>query len=128
MEKRLYQIVLWGSEDSRECRMMLTDEEADILCRLEDELHPLKGYVPHIYVVDVEKSQEEARKYEARIAAERKQKIDHALGLDQPFKTAMAAAFEKATKKGEKSSLFFYLFSMYLLKFTVKSRILGIYY
>ena len=60
MEKRLYHICLWGSEDSRDCNIMLTEEEANILCRLEDELYPLKGYVPHIYVVDVEKSEEEA--------------------------------------------------------------------
>ena len=98
MEKRLYQIVLWGSEDSRDCRMMLTEEEADILCRLEDALHPLKGYVPHIYVVDVEKSQEEARKLEEKKAAERKAKLEHAMGLDQPTETAMAAAFRKAKK------------------------------
>ena len=98
MEKRLYQIVLWGSEDSRDCKMMLTEEEADILCRLEDELHPLNGYVPHIYVVDVEKSEEEARKLEEKKAAERKAKLEHAMGLDQPFKTAMAAAFRKAKK------------------------------
>ena len=60
MEKRLYHICLWGSEDSRDCGMMLTEEEADILCRLEDALYPSKGYVPHIYVVDVEKPEEEA--------------------------------------------------------------------
>ena len=98
MEKRLYQIVLWGSEDSRDCRIMLTEEEADILCRLEDTLHPLKGYVPHIYVVDVEKSQEEARKLEEKKAAEAKAKLEHAMGLDRPTETAMAAAFRKAKK------------------------------
>lgn len=101
MEKRLYQIILWGSEDSRDCSMLLTEEEADILCRLEDELHPLKGYVPHIYVVDVEKTQEEIKKQQELKAAEQKAKLDHAMGLDQPFKTAMAAAFEKAMEKGE---------------------------
>lgn len=100
MEKRLYHICLWGSEDSRDCSMMLTAEEADILCRLEDELYPLKGYVPHIYVVDVEKSEEEARKQEEKIAAERKRKIDKACGLDRPLKTAMAAAFERAYGEG----------------------------
>ncbi len=100
MEKRLYHICLWGSEDSRDCSIMLTEEEANILCRLEDELHPLKGYVPHIVVVDIEKSEEEARKYQAEKAAERKAKLEHAMGLDQPFKTAMAAAFEKAMEKG----------------------------
>ena len=99
MEKRLYQIILWGSEDSRECRMMLTEEEADILCRLEDELHPLKGYVPHIYVVDVEKSEEEARKLEEKKAAEAKAKLEHAMGFDQPTETAMQAAFKKAKSK-----------------------------
>ena len=52
--------------------MMLTAEEADILCRLEDELHPLKGYVPHIVVVDIEKSEEEARKLQEKKAAEEK--------------------------------------------------------
>ena len=80
--------------------MMLTEEEADILCRLEDELHPLKGYVPHIVVVDIEKSEEEARKFAEKKAAEAKAKLEHAMGLDQPFKTAMAAAFEKAMEKG----------------------------
>ena len=99
MEKRLYQIILWGSEDSRECRMMLTEEEADILCRLEDELHPLKGYVPHIVVVDIEKSEEEARKLEEKKAAEAKAKLDHAMGLDRTFETSMAAAFRKAKSK-----------------------------
>ena len=101
MEKRLYHICLWGSEDSRDCRMMLTEAEADVLCRLEDELYPLKGYVPHIYVIDIEKSQEEARKQEEKIAAERKRKIDKACGLDRPLKTAMAAAFERAMERGE---------------------------
>lgn len=99
MGKRLYQIILWGSEDSRECRMMLTAEEADILCRLEDELHPLKGYVPHIVVVDIEKSEEEARKLEEKKAAEAKAKLDHAMGLDRTFETSMAAAFRKAKSK-----------------------------
>ena len=101
MEKRLYHICLWGSEDSRDCSIMLTEEEANILCRLEDELHPLKGYVPHIYVVDVEKSEEEARKHMETVAAERKRKIDKACGLDRPLKTAMAAAFERAMERGE---------------------------
>ena len=99
MEKRLYHICLWGSEDSRDCSMMLTEEEADILCRLEDELHPLKGYIPHIYVVDVEKSEEEARKLEEKKAAERKAKLDHVIGLDQTFESPMAAAFRKAKSK-----------------------------
>ena len=98
MEKRLYHICLWGSEDSRDCRIMLTEEEANILCRLEDELYPLKGYVPHIYVVDVEKSEEEARKLEEKKAAEAKAKLEHAMGLDRPTETAMAAAFRKAKK------------------------------
>ena len=101
MEKRLYQIILWGSEDSRDCSMLLTEEEVDILCRLEDELHPLKGYVPHLYVVDVEKTQEEIKKQQAKKAAERKAKLDHAMGLDMHFKTAMAAAFERAMEKGD---------------------------
>ena len=96
MEKRLYHICLWGSEDSRDCSMMLTAEEADILCRLEDALEPNEGYVPHIYVVDVEKSEEEARKLEEKKAAEAKAKLEHAMGLDRPLKTAMKAAFEKA--------------------------------
>ena len=99
MEKRLYHITLWGSEDSRDCRMMLTEEEANILCRLEDELHPLKGYVPHIYVVDVEKTQEEAQKLKEKKAAEAKAKLEHAMGLDQTFETPMQAAFKKAKAK-----------------------------
>ena len=99
MEKRLYHICLWGSEDSRDCSMMLTAEEADILCRLEDALHPLKGYVPHIYVMDVEKSEEEAKKLEEKKAAEAKAKLEHAMGLDQHTETAMQAAFKKAKFK-----------------------------
>lgn len=99
MEKRLYHICLWGSEDSRDCNIMLTEEEADILCRLEDELHPLKGYVPHIIVVDIEKSEEEARKFAEKKAAEAKAKLEHAMGLDQHTETAMAAAFRKAKSK-----------------------------
>ena len=99
MEKRLYHICLWGSEDSRDCNIMLTEEEANILCRLEDELYPLKGYVPHIYVVDVEKSEEEARKLEEKKASERKAKLEHAMGLDQHTESAMAAAFRKAKSK-----------------------------
>ena len=109
MEKRLYQIILWGSENSRECHMMLTEEEADILCRLEDELHPLKGYVPHIVVVDIEKSEEEARKLEEKRAAEAKQKMEEeramllkSLGIANNFhKTAMQMAFEMAKAKKE---------------------------
>lgn len=109
MEKRLYHICLWGSEDSRDCSMMLTEEEADILCRLEDELHPLNGYVPHIYVVDVEKSEEEARKLEEKKAAEAKQKMEEeraellkSLGIADNFhKTAMQMAFEMAKAKKE---------------------------
>ena len=99
MEKRLYHICLLGSEDSRDCRMMLTEEEADILCRLEDELYPPKGYVPHIYVVDVEKSEEEARQLEEKRAAEAKARLEHAMGLDQVFESPMAAAFRKANSK-----------------------------
>ena len=99
MEKRLYHICLWGSENSRDCNIMLTEEEANILCCLEDELHPLDGYVPHIYVVDVEKSEEEARNLEEKKAAEAKAKLEHAMGLDQPTETAMQAAFKKAKSK-----------------------------
>ena len=112
MEKRLYHITFWGSEDSRDCSMILTEEEADLLCRLEDELHPLKGYVPHIYVVDVEKSQEEARKQEEvrkeeawkleeAKKEETKKQLEHAMGLDKKYKSAMELAFEKAKKSTE---------------------------
>ena len=79
--------------------MMLTAEGADILCHLEDDLHPLKGYVPHIVVVDIENSEEEARKLEEKKAAEAKSKLDHAMGLDRTFETSMAAAFRKAKSK-----------------------------
>ena len=96
MEKKLYNVTLWGSEDSRTVSIMLTEAEADVLCRLEDALEPHLGYVPHIYVTDVEKSQEEARKHMEAVATERKRKIDKACGLDRPLKTAMKAAFEKA--------------------------------
>ena len=72
-----------------------------------------RGYVPHIYVVDVEKSEEEARKLEEKKAAERKAKLEHAMGLDQPTETAMAAAFRKA-KKGWEITLSFLYISMYL--------------
>ena len=94
MEKRLYHICLWGSEDSRDCSIMLTEEEANILCRLEDELHPLKGYVPHIYVVDVEKSEEEARKLEEKKAAERKANANR-----KPFGHQLFALFDCKRRK-----------------------------
>ena len=99
MEKRLYHICLWSPQNPRDCNIMLTEEEANILCCLEDDLYPLKGYVPHIYVVDVEKSEEEARKLEEKKAAERKAKLEHAMGLDQTFESPMAAAFRKAKSK-----------------------------
>ena len=98
MEKRLYQIILWGSEDSRDCRMMLTEEEVNVLLRLEDELHPLDGYVPHIWISDVEKTDEARKQKKEKEAAEYKAKLEHAMGLDQHTESAMAAAFRKAKK------------------------------
>ena len=52
--KRKYEIILSGSEDSRSCTMYLSEDEVDILQRVEEFLKPDTAYMPHIKLINLD--------------------------------------------------------------------------